>query len=121
MGSRGARVAKSSAIPYAFRGRGLIGVLSHLSSIVLGDAKFNRSASSIDMRHANLNFSKSLLELLLQACPKKSKKEIDTALKEAQIQIKRLPSGLPGDSIFPEQWDSGIEMQILLYCLMLIP
>ena len=110
-------MAKSSAIPYAFRGQGLKGIVAHLSSIVLGDAKFNRAASTIDMRQAYLKFPRSLRELLLQTCPNFKVNEVDAILKEAQVQVKRNTSQLQSASSFPEQWDSGVEMQILLYSL----
>jgi predicted O-methyltransferase YrrM len=110
-------VAKSSAVPMALRERGFRGVLSHLNSVFFGDARFNRSASTVDMRSAHLNFPKTLNILLSQTFPTTNIKKIDLFLNEAKAQIKKHSPASQTISTFPGQWDSGVELQILLYSI----
>ena len=110
-------MAKTSAVPMALKERGLIGVLSHVNSILFGDARFNRSASTVDMRNSHLMFPKTLDNLLLQTIPSFSLKKIELVVKEASQKFKSDANEPKPISVFPGQWDSGVELQILLYSL----
>ncbi len=109
-------MAKSSAIPYSFREGGLKGSLTHLASVFLGDAKFNRSASTVDMRRANLQIRTSARGLLAEAFPETSLKKIELMVKEAERKIEELQKTSHRKLTFPDHWDSGWELQKFLYC-----
>jgi hypothetical protein len=115
VGKRGINLAKSSALPYALRGLGIKGGVSHLSSVVFGDARFNRSSSSVDMRRSNLKFCLTPRDLVIEAFPKATLKEIDSVLTEAQREVQRALKNDLQKSDFPNQWDSGQVLQVFLY------
>ena len=108
-------MAKSYALPYAVRGLGIKGGISHLSSVVFGDARFNRPSSSVDMRRSNLKFCLTSRDLIIEAFPKATLKEIDLVLVEAQREVKRALKNEQQKSDFPSYWDSGQDLQVFLY------
>ncbi len=109
-------MTKSSAIPYAFREGGLKGALAHLASVIFGDTKFNRSASTVDMRKSNLQIRTSARALLEEAFPETSLKKIELIVKEAERNIEQLQEISHRKPAFPDHWDSGWELQTFLYC-----
>jgi len=107
-------MAKSSALPFVLRESGFRGFLGHISSVIFGDPKFNRPASSIDMRNAGLNFLPSLEGMIIQLCPNIPLNEIKTTILEADESIRIQDASLQK---FPKQWDSGRQLKLLLYVL----
>jgi hypothetical protein len=95
--------------------RGVPGVISHFTTRLFGEAHFLRPASSIDFRAANLNSFGTLEEVLTNFLPAQSLGEIRSALIEANEFLNKFPTADRADLEFPERWNSGKNLQALLY------
>jgi len=87
----------------------------HLMTRVFGDAHYLRPASSVDFKGHGMAVFQNLEDLLGSICGGKSKNEITNAVTEAENFFKAQPSLDSANLEFPDRWNSGQHLQLLLY------
>lgn len=102
-------------ISLSIQKRGIPGLLSHVASFFFGDPRFNRSASTVDMRLAQLTFVHNVEGLIRQACHIGDDSLIRNYINEAEAAINENERNLNKPLVHPTNWDSGKSLQILMY------
>jgi hypothetical protein len=106
---------KHKSAYWAFKKKGISGLLVHLVTRVFGDAHFLRPASSIDFKATKMDQFQSLDELLYSLLPTVPKEEISATLAEAENFLKSHMAVPASNMEFPDRWNSGRHLQLLLY------
>ena len=102
-------------ISLSFQKQGILGLFSHVASILFGDPRLNRSASTVDMRLAQLTFVQNVEGLIRQACHVGDDSLIRNYINEAEAALNENERNLNTPLVHPTNWDSGKSLQILMY------
>jgi hypothetical protein len=106
---------KNKSAYLAFKEKGAAGLLVHLVTRLFGDAHFLRPASSIDFKAKKMEQFQSLDELLYSLLPNVPKHLISETLVEADRFLDTNLDLSSSNLEFPDRWNSGRHLQILLY------
>ncbi len=102
-------------VALSFRQRGILGLFSHGASVLFGDPRLYRAASTVDMRLARMDFNSNIESAISKACPDQEEALIRNYISEAEAAINENLSNLRDNLIHPTSWDSGKLLQIFLY------
>ena len=94
--------------------------MAHIATLILGDPKYWRPASSIDFRKNGISSFQSLAELLQRLLPNFTPSEIEHAINFVENSLEK---GLTMDQKrphFPEVWNAGKNLQLLLASLIIL-
>lgn len=111
---------RNKTVSIALRHGGLRAGLAHLSARVLGDPRFLRPTSTIDFRHFGLNSSATLEGFIKELIPSKSDADIKRALNDCKKGIVALEKVNLNKLSFPERWNSGNNLQLLIAAVVLL-
>jgi len=106
---------KNKSAYWAFKKKGVSGLLVHLIVRVFGDAHFLRPASSIDFKAKKMDQFQSLDELLYSLLPDTPKDEVLAKMAEARNFLNSRDVLGAQNMEFPDRWNSGHHLQLLLY------
>jgi hypothetical protein len=100
---------------FALKSRGLKGLLVHLITRSCGDAHYLRPASSVDFKILGMQSFQSVEIMLASLLPNVEKDAINQTISEADNFLNNNLKLAKADSEFPDRWNSGRNLQILLY------
>ena len=100
---------------FALKSRGLKGFIVHLITRLCGDAHYLRHASSVDFKILGLQSFHSIENMVGALLPNVGKDTIIQTISEADDFLNKSLEHTKADSEFPDRWNSGRNLQILLY------
>ena len=111
---------RSHTISYAFRASGIRGLCSHIVGRLIGLPDYLRPASTIDFRSNELRICDSVENTLLKALFLADSSEIRRCFLIAQSLLEDDISEERGTPEFPERWNSGTNLRLLMSTLILV-
>jgi hypothetical protein len=100
---------------WALKNKGFSGLIVHLTTRIFGEAHFLRPASSIDFKSLKMDQFISLQTLIGSLLPHVDVDEIKSKLAESEEFLKAQEVRGSGSLEFPDRWNSGIHLQLLLF------
>jgi len=111
---------RKKTVSVAFQTSGARGALAHLCARYIGDNRFLRPASSIDFRKSQIEASVDLVSFISSLSLNFSELEIKEKLSRAQAGLQQFTIQRPAQLPYPNSWNSGQYLQLLLASLVLL-
>ncbi len=94
--------------------------IAHVATLILGDPKFLRPASSIDFKKNGIISFQSLRDLLQRLLPNFTNSEIERVLNHVGESLEKDLIQNQKELNFPEIWNAGRNLQFLLASLVIL-